>query len=141
VLQSRQISGVVFDGEEALYYTTKDATMRPYRVWRHSLLSSNGAKDDTLLYEEKNEQFCAYLSQSASKRFLFVCSESSETAEIHAIDLHQPVSARLLHCLSPRRFGHRYNADHGTSASEFLVVSNRDGAINNRIMYAPMTAR
>jgi oligopeptidase B len=51
-----KIRGFVWASDsQTLFYTTEDHAKRPYRLWRHKL--GDAQKNDTLLYEEKDELF------------------------------------------------------------------------------------
>lgn len=132
-----QIANTSYSGEWAadnatFFYTTKDAAMRDYQVWRHRLGAESG---DEKIYEDLDERFFVYLNKSKDRRYLFVTSESKETSEQHFLLTDQPGAGFTL--LSPRVEGVRYYAEHRDGA--FFLVTN-DEAKNFRIMTAPAGA-
>jgi len=60
-----------------LFYTTKDAAKRSYRLYRHVL----GSDKHDLLYEEKDERFNVYGGRTRSKAYLLAYSSSLTTTE------------------------------------------------------------
>eukprot|EP00940_MAST-03C_sp_MAST-3C-sp2_P002597 g2597.t1 len=133
----KQIVGSVHWGldNNTLFYLTQDATKRPYRLWRLRLNSPAGASDE-LLFEEKDDQFWLGAAKSLSGRFLFACTGSTETSEEHFIDLTR--SDAKLTIVQPRTFGLRYDTSHD-GGDRFIVTTNMDGAINNRLMTASIS--
>jgi oligopeptidase B len=129
----KKIAGSVAWGDDStLFYLTQDAQLRPHRMWRHKL----GADTDVQLFEESDEMFWLGLGKSSSGRFMFAASGSSETSECHFIDLKaEGASDAQLTVIQPRTFGLRYDVEHD-GASGFLVWTNKDDAINNRLMRA-----
>ena len=135
----KKIAGSVQWGDNlTLFYLTQDAQLRPYRMWRHKLSSDSAS--DTQLFEETDEMFWLGMGKSSSGRFMFAHSGSSETSECHFIDLKaKGANDASLTVIQPRTFGLRYDLEHD-GADGFLVWSNKDGAINNRLMRAPIAS-
>lgn len=62
------------------YYITMDETMRPYRLYRHSLGSDY--RTDPCLFEEKDLAYYLNLSKSCNKEYILINLESNSTNEI-----------------------------------------------------------
>ncbi|KAH9291537.1 hypothetical protein KI387_043276, partial [Taxus chinensis] len=62
---------------ETFVYITMDDIHRPYKVWRHNLVSDQS--DDDCLYHEEDDEFSLELKASESKEYLFVTSGSKTT--------------------------------------------------------------
>lgn len=62
---------------QTLFYGTIDATLRPYRIYRQRLDEKNG----TLVYEEKDTKFSAYVVSEKTRQYLFISCSSSTTSE------------------------------------------------------------
>lgn len=151
------------DGRDAVFYTTHDDTDRPYQVWRHILGTPQSA--DVLIFQEDDGLFRVGVAKSSSGRFLFVTSCSITTYEEHVLDLCPtgfpqgglPLPTALpsraatctpadLVCLAPREEHVKYEAVHvvlpGSQSvpqeEAFLIVTNRGGAINGRLVLAPV---
>lgn len=71
-----------------LFYTTLDAAMRPYRLWRHRLGTASAA--DVLVYQEDDAAFHLEISKTRSERFLVLESSSLTTTEIHLGEAADP---------------------------------------------------
>ena len=114
-------SGVTWGDDKTLFYTVKDDISRPYRVYRHVV----GAKQDTdvLLLEDLDELFNVGIGKSRSGRFIYIEASSTETSELHFIDLHASKGAASpVTVVQPRQTGLRYDVDHdGTDG--FLLWS------------------
>lgn len=119
-----------------LFYLTQDETLRPYRAWRHSL--GTAAAEDELLLEEPDGQFYMGLSKSLSGRFIYVSACSGETYEMHSLDLASKDKSSLC-VIQPRKFGLRYSVEHD-GRDGLYIWTNKDGAINNRLMHAPIAS-
>lgn len=133
-----QIANTSYSGEWAadnatFFYTTKDAAMRDFQVWRHRLGGDSSA--DEKVYEDLDERFFVGLDKSKDRRYLFATSESKETSEQHFLPTDRPAGDFTL--FSPRVEGVRYYAEHRHGT--FFIVTN-DEARNFRIMTAPAQA-
>ena len=92
------------------------------------------------MFEESDEMFWLGMGKSSSGRFIFAASGSSETSECHFIDLKaEGASDASLTCIQPRTFGLRYDLEHD-GADGFLVWTNQNDAINNRLMHASVAS-
>src|SRR5690606_28362499 len=88
-----QIANTSYSGEWAadnatFFYTTKDAAMRDFQVWRHRLGSDTSA--DEKVYEDLDERYFVGLNKSKDRRYLFATSESKETSEQHFLPADRP---------------------------------------------------
>lgn len=114
-----------------LFYITVDETQRPYQLWRHQL---GGAREDELLYEERDITFTLNLYKSRSGRYLFLKSENKTTSEIRYLNADEPLQAPQL--LDVRRVGIDYEMEHW--GNEFLILTN-DQAKNFQLLRCPVT--
>ena len=131
----KRIAGSLSWGDDStLFYLTQDAQLRPFKLWRHKL--GTDASADSLLLEESDEQYWLGMGKTMSERFLLAETSSSETSEIHFLDLKDNVDGELT-TLQPRTFGLRYEVEHD-GGSGFLVWTNKDGAIDGKLMRAPI---
>lgn len=71
---------------ETLFYTIIDDRLRPYQVYRQKLDSTT----KTLVYEETDGKFTAYVAPSKTRDYIFVGSASSTTTEEHIISANRP---------------------------------------------------
>jgi oligopeptidase B len=120
------------DGK-SFFYVTRDAALRPYRLYRH-ILGTDTAQDQ-LLYEEKDETFTLWLTQSRSKAYILALLHSTTTDEW----LYLPNDGKTdqFTCFQPRITGMEYQVEH--AGDHFLIVTN-DEALNFKLMRAPLDA-
>lgn len=71
-----------------LFYTTLDATMRPYRLFRHRL--GTRSSEDVLVFQEDDQAFHIEVSKTRSSRFLFLESASLTTTETLMLEAVNP---------------------------------------------------
>ena len=119
---------------KSFYYVKLDDNHRPLQVFHHRLgdLQSN----DRLVYEETNPGWFTHIHESASGRFCVIAGGDHETSEQQLIDLAQDNAKPRL--VSAREDGVQYSAaDRG---DELFILTNADGAIDFRIVTAPLNA-
>jgi len=130
----KNIAGSITWGNDmkSYFYTTEDEAKRPHKVWKHTIGTSQS--DDQCLYTDDDELYYVGIAKSTSGNYMLINSESSETTEWHFIDLKsEDQSAKTI---VPRQFGQRYYPDH--HGDNFLIVTNKDGATEMCLMYAPV---
>jgi oligopeptidase B len=115
-----RVSGVAWAADnKTLFYATEDHAKRAYRLYRHVL----GAKEDKLLYEEKDELYRIIVRRSRDKEYLFLISASSTTREVRSLRADRP--AEEWRVVLPREVGHKYSVDHRDGL--FYLLTNKDG--------------
>ncbi len=116
------------------YYVQVDDNHRPLKVYRHRLGTAQA--DDVLVYEEKDIGWFTHIEESAGRRFCIVGGGDHDTSEQSLIDLSLPDATPRL--IAPREKGVRYSvADRG---DELYILTNSDGAVDFRIVTAPLAA-
>jgi len=124
--------GVVWANDgKSLFYVTRDSIQRPYRVYRH-VLGTDPAQDQ-LLYEEKDETFFLWLTQSRSKAYVMVFLLSTTTHECRFMP-NDGVTTELK-VFQPRIKGLEYQVEH--AGDRFYVVTN-ENARNFKLMQTPL---
>jgi oligopeptidase B len=114
-----------------LFYTTLDATHRPYRLYRHQLGAPT--TDATLVYEEGDESFFLGLHKTRSDRFLVIHLGNNDTNEVHLLEADQPEEPFKL--VSRRKKGVEYAVDHW---GDKLLLHTNEGAVNFRLLEIPV---
>jgi oligopeptidase B len=107
------------------FYTTVDDAMRPYRVWRHEIGTSNS--DDVLVYEESDPLFSLTVGRSRDEMVLAVMIGSKTTSEIRYLAANAPTAE--LQVLEARRSGIEYDVEHwhdATGQGWWLKITNED---------------
>ncbi len=118
----------------SFFYVKLDDNHRPMQVWRHRLGTPQA--DDVLVYEEPDSGWFTHLHESASGRFCVIAGGDHETSEQRLIDLADPEAPPRL--IAAREQGVQYAvADRG---SELFILTNADGAIDFKVVTAPLAA-
>ena len=118
----------------AFYYVKLDDNHRPMQVWRHRLGTLQA--DDVLVYEESDPGWFTHIHESSSGRFCGIAGGDHETSEQRLIDLSNPDAPPRL--VAAREHGVQYSvADRG---DELFILTNADGAIDFKIVTAPLAA-
>ncbi|MCG8457207.1 MAG: hypothetical protein MI919_13100, partial [Holophagales bacterium] len=116
-----------------LFYTTRDSSERPSRIWRHRL--GTDPSTDVLVFEEPDERFYLTLSKTRSERFLLLHIRTHTTTEVRALDAGRPREPFRL--LARRREGVELEVDH--QHGRFLLRTNL-GAEAFRVLEVPEDA-
>jgi oligopeptidase B len=91
-----------------VFYTIEDEnTKRSYRLYRHSV---NSSEPDTLLYEEVDERYRVQMERTRSGAFLLLTIASHTTSEVRFLPADQPLAG--FRVIDPREDTHEYYADH-----------------------------
>ncbi len=117
----------------SFFYITRDAALRPYRIYRH-ILGTDPATD-TLLLEEPDETYFLWMSQSRSKADIFAHLHSTKTDEWMVL----PNDGKTFEFTSfqPRTRGIEYQVEH--AGDHFFIITNED-AQNFKLMRTPVHA-
>jgi len=114
---------------KTIFYTVENPAKRQYRLYRHTL----GSSDDALVYEEKDEMYDLFAERSLSGDWIFVTSDSKTTNEVRVIPANDPAAAPRV--VVPRKEGLKYYLDH--RGDRFYIRAN-DAGPNYRIVRAPV---
>jgi len=118
----------------SFFYVKLDDNHRPMQVWRH-LLGTPQA-DDVLIYEEQDSGWFTHLHESSSGRFCVIAGGDHETSEQRLIDLADPAAPPRL--VATRETGLQYSI--GDRGSELFILTNAGGAIDFKIVTAPLNS-
>jgi oligopeptidase B len=115
-----------------VFYTTVDDAMRPYRIWRHELATSQD--DDVLVYEELDAQYSVSVGRSRDDEVIVVMTGSSTTTEAHYLSAHSPTDELVL--FEGRRHGVEYGVEHlrDRSGRRWWLKLTNDGALDFQIL-------
>jgi oligopeptidase B len=134
VLEGTTWGGTAWSADSRhLFYVTPDETMRPYRVWRHEVGTSQD--DDTLVFEEPDERFFLSLGLTRSGEWIVISVGSHTTNEAHLIPAADPLAPPVI--VHARVDDVEYSIDHW--GDRFVVLTNLD-AVDFRVMTAPLDA-
>ncbi len=119
---------------KSFFYVKLDDNHRPMQVWRHRLGTTQA--EDALVYEEHDPGWFTHIHESSASRFCVIAGGDHETSEQRLIDLADPASPPRL--VAAREVGVQYSvADRG---SELFILTNADGAIDFKIVTAPVAS-
>jgi len=115
--------------DSELFFLKMDDQHRPYQVYRRTLStdsSSDAHGEDELLFEEPDDLFWVGISKSADRKYLFIETSSSETSEVHYLDLTKGRDAKL-ECVAKRRKKVLYDVEH--REGQWLITTNWSGEL------------
>lgn len=118
--------GAADDSE--LFYVTFDDAHRPYAVWRHVL--GRPQDEDQRLLLENDELFNVGVRRSRDGTLVIVTSESTETSEVHYVDISRP-GDRELCCVRKREAAVRYSVE--PQNSQLYIITNK-GDLKNQVL-------
>jgi oligopeptidase B len=118
------------DGK-SFFYITRDAALRPYRIYRHILGSDQS--QDTLLLEEQDESYFLILGQSRSKTYIWAFMHSTTTDEWKY--LPNDGSTYEFKTFQPRIQGIEYQVEH---AGDHFFITTNENALNFKLMRTPL---
>jgi len=120
------------EDNRTLFYTKQDSvTLRPSRIYRHTLGTSASA--DQLVYEDKDETYYTSVFKTRSKRYVMIQSWQTMTTEYHYVSADRPNGE--FRVLIPRERGREYFADH---FGDYFYILTNDHAKNFRLMRTPV---
>jgi oligopeptidase B len=115
---------------KTLFYIVRDQqTLLGNKVFRHIL--GTDAKEDVLVYEEKDNQYYMGLGRMKSKKYISIYSGQNGIAtEFQLLDASKPMSA--FKTFLKRKKGHEYYIDH--FQDKFYIRTNLNAAKNYQLM-------
>lgn len=120
---------------QTIFYTTKDpVTLRSDKVFRHKI--GTDAKNDVLVFEEKDETYSVFLYKEKSKKYIVIGSQSTMTSEYRFLNADMPEAEFKL--FQKRTRGLEYSISH--FGDSFYVLTNKDKATNFKLMKTPESA-
>ena len=115
------------DDNKTIFYSKQDdVTLRSDKIFKHKL----GDAEDTLVFNEEDETFGAYVYKSKSKKYIIIASYSTLTTEFRTLKANDPEGEFKI--FSPRTRGLEYGIAH--YENDFYVLTNKDGATNFKLM-------
>jgi len=124
--------GTAWLDDDTFLYTTCDAAMRPFQVWRHVV--GTEPVSDVCMFDEPDERFFVGVERARSERVAFVDSSSKVTSECWFVPTNDPLGP--LRCVHPREDGLEYSVE--DAGDRFLITTNADGAVDFALLEAPI---
>lgn len=101
-------AGVAFSADaQHLFYVLNDDAMRPYRVMRHRIGTSQA--DDVTVFSDNDERFYVGVGSTRSNRFVIIETASRSSSECHIVDAARPLDPPTL--VRPRTADVEYSVD------------------------------
>ena len=117
-----------------LFWIWRDDHGRPAKVFRRP--ARGGRSDDVLVYEEADEGFFLSVGTTSSNAYVVIGSGDHETSEARLIPASDPTAVpSVVHPCEP---GLRYDLEHWDG--RFLIRTNADGAVDFKVVEAPLAA-
>lgn len=121
------------DGQYYFYTTKHPVTLLPDKIWRHKLGTS--AKQDVLVYEEKDPTFYIGVYKSKSDKYITIYNSSTLVSDYRILNADNPTGE--FQQFIPRGTKHEYSIYH--FEDKFYILTNWE-AENFRLMETPETA-
>lgn len=119
----------------SLFYVTKDALDRPYKVWRYSLGAANTAGSHSMVFHEEDDSFYVGIGRERSDQLLTISCGSAVTSETRVLDANTPDGEWKV--VRPRENEVEYEVSH---RGDHLFITLRDEkAPNSRLLVAPLS--
>jgi oligopeptidase B len=120
---------------QTIFYTVKDpVTLRSSKIFKHKLGAD--VSEDVLVFEEKDETFSVFIYKEKSKKYIVIGSQSTMTSEFQFLNADTPDGEFTV--FQKRTRGLEYSISH--FGDSFYVLTNKDKAINFKLMKTPETA-
>ncbi len=114
-----------------IFYTSISKSLRPYRVFLHTLGDKN---PDRLIYEENDELFNVEVTKSKTNDFIFITSASFNTSEVRLLPADSPKAKPKI--FMPRKKDVEYEVQHHKSC---FYIRYKDPLVKNAMVYqAPL---
>ncbi|MCR9154163.1 MAG: S9 family peptidase [Bacteroidetes bacterium] len=111
-----------------IFYTQKDETLRPNKIFRHKIGSP--VQDDVLVYEELDPTFICSVYRSKSEKYLIIGSHSTVSNEYRYLPADQPEGEFRL--VQPRERDLEYSIAH--YGEHWYIRTNFQNAANFKLM-------
>ena len=117
---------------KTLFYVTKDAMDRPYKVWKHTVGSDND-EEDVLVYHETDESFYVGIGRSRSEKLITIHSGSAITSEVLILNADTPDG--IFRPVLARKHDVEYSVDH--RGQQLLVTIRDENRPNQEVLAIP----
>jgi oligopeptidase B len=121
------------DNQTIFYTRQHPTTLRSYRIYKYTL--GTGPDASSLVYEEDDDTFSAYVYKTKSRAFLGIGSVSTLSTEHRMLDADNPGGHFTV--IQPRERDHEYFPDHFDG--HFYIRTNLN-ARNFRLMRTPVNS-
>ncbi len=129
------ISGLTWGADDQHFYysANEQTTQRSYMVKLHKL--GTPAASDLVLYHEKDPVFSTTISRTRDRQYMTISTGSFSTNRHWTAPIAKATQATAFTEFTPMEKGHEFDIDHANG--EWLILTNRDGATNFKVMSCP----
>jgi len=120
------------DNQHLFYNHKNPTTLRTEAIYRHNI--ANPKAKDVLIFEEKDETFSVYVSNSKSEEYIFISSYSTLTTEHQFIKSDAPLTDFKV--IQSRIRGLEYSVSQ--FEDHFYIITNHDKASNYKLVKTPI---
>lgn len=133
-VEIKDVGSATWADETTLFYSRVDENHRPSKVFRHRL--GTDPENDTLVYEEKDARFYCGVGKTRSDAFIIISAGMNDQDELRIIPMNDLEAEPKL--IQARQDGLEYSLEH--QGDRFLIHTNADGAVDFKIVEAPVDA-
>ena len=116
------------DSEYIIYAKKDEETLIQNQIYLHKL--GTNQDEDKLIYKESDNEFNIWLSESRTKKYIYVYVEKTNSSEVWLMDKSDPL--KPLELVLKRSEGHLYSVEDG--GDYFYALSNHNDAKNFKVM-------
>ena len=116
------------DSQYILYAKKDEETLIQNQVYLHKL--GTDQSEDKLIYKEDDNEFNIWLSESRTKKYIYIYIEKTNSSEVWLMDKSDPLKA--LELVLKRSDNHLYSIEDG--GDYFYALSNHNDSKNFKIM-------
>ena len=116
------------DSEYIIYAKKDEETLIQNQIYLHKL--GTNQYEDKLIYKESDNEFNIWLSESRTKKYIYVYIEKTNSSEVWLMDKSDPL--KPLELVLKRSEGHLYSVEDG--GDYFYALSNHNDAKNFKVM-------
>ena len=116
------------DSEYIVYAKKDNETLIQNQIYLHKLGTDQA--EDKLIYKESDNEFNIWLSESRTKKYIYIYIEKTNASEVWLMDKSNPL--KPLELILKRSENHLYSVEDG--GDYFYALSNHNQAKNFKIM-------
>ena len=119
------------EGGRSFVFVRVDENHRPSKAYH-----KRPGGEERLIYDEPDPRYGVGVSLSLDGTTLELAAGMNDEDEVRLVPADDPLAEPVL--VAERRAGHEYSVE--VAGDEVFVVTNRDGAVNYKVMVAPRAA-
>ena len=113
---------------KTIFYVRKDASLRPYKIFRHTL--GTDPSTDVEIFHESDETFNTFIYKEKSKKYLIIGSYATLSNEYQILEADNPTGKFRTFTPRERKLEHSLDYYDGN----WYILTNKDKAMNFKLM-------